>query len=207
MMIKPLFPTPLVVDRPFETEAEVRTLAGTIRSRAAGTDGTTRSNLGGWQSAPDFLDWAGEEGVTLMRRVVALCDRNTLSYADGALSRAAHDWDLTAWANLNRAGHANAAHVHPGAYWSGCFYADDGGIAGRPDLGGAIEFCDPRGPLPMMYAPAMKLGIEGCVTAGLAERFFPTTGDLLLFPSWLRHAVLPYQGDGERISVAFNLGF
>lgn len=207
MKIKPIFPTPLVIERPFDAEEEVRILARTIRRHAAETSGTRHSNLGGWQSAPDFLDWAGDEGVTLMRQVVTICDRNTLTYVNGALVRAEHDWDLSVWANLNRAGHANAAHVHPGAYWSGCFYADDGGIAGKPDLGGAIEFSDPRGPLPLMYAPAMKLGIEGCVTAGLAERFYPSSGDLLIFPSWLRHAVLPYLGDGERISVAFNLGF
>lgn len=207
MNIKPIFPTPLVVDRPFQSEETVRTLARTIRRRAGETAGTTHSNLGGWQSVPDFLNWAGEEGVTLMRHVVAICDRNTLSYTDGALKRTEHDWDLSIWANVNRTGHANVAHLHPGAYWSGCFYADDGGIAGKPDLGGAIEFSDPRGPLPMMYEPTVKMGIEGCVTAGLSERFFPTTGDLLICPSWLSHSVLPYLGSGERISVAFNLGF
>jgi hypothetical protein len=28
---------------------------------------------------------------------------------------------------------------------------------------------------------------------------------MLLWPSWLKHWVHPYQGDGERISVAFNV--
>jgi hypothetical protein len=28
----------------------------------------------------------------------------------------------------------------------------------------------------------------------------------VLFPSWLLHAVRPYRGDRERISVAFNFG-
>ncbi|MDF1793788.1 MAG: TIGR02466 family protein [Thalassobaculaceae bacterium] len=207
MKIKPLFPSPLVIDRPFESDAESGTLAEAIRRRAAGTPSESHSTLGGWQSAPDFLDWAGPQGIALLRHIVAICDRNTLSFADGTLTREPHDWDLTIWANLNRPGHANSVHAHPGAYWSGCFYADDGGIAGKPDLGGAIEFADPRGPMPMMYAPNVKMGIEGCVTAGLAERFFPTTGDLLIFPSWLRHQVTPYLGERERISVAFNLGF
>jgi hypothetical protein len=31
-------------------------------------------------------------------------------------------------------------------------------------------------------------------------------GTLICFPSWLLHAVLPYEkGEGERISVAFNI--
>ena len=38
------------------------------------------------------------------------------------------------------------------------------------------------------------------------EVIFPKSGQLVLFPSWLRHAVRPYRGDRERISVAFNFG-
>ena len=33
----------------------------------------------------------------------------------------------------------------------------------------------------------------------------PTTGMLILFPSWLVHSVTPWQGTGLRISVAINL--
>jgi hypothetical protein len=29
---------------------------------------------------------------------------------------------------------------------------------------------------------------------------------MILFPSWLQHAVRPYQGHAQRISIAFNLG-
>ena len=32
----------------------------------------------------------------------------------------------------------------------------------------------------------------------------PQSGDVVVFPSYLRHAVFPYRGGGERISVAFN---
>ena len=32
----------------------------------------------------------------------------------------------------------------------------------------------------------------------------PQSGDVVVFPSYLRHAVFPYRGSGERISVAFN---
>ena len=33
----------------------------------------------------------------------------------------------------------------------------------------------------------------------------PEPGLMLMFPSWLRHAVHPFMGKGERITVAFNL--
>ena len=32
-------------------------------------------------------------------------------------------------------------------------------------------------------------------------------GELVLFPSWLLHEVLPYEGDDVRITVAFNVRF
>ena len=32
-------------------------------------------------------------------------------------------------------------------------------------------------------------------------------GQLVLFPSWFNHEVLPYRGQGERITVAFNCWF
>ena len=32
-------------------------------------------------------------------------------------------------------------------------------------------------------------------------------GQLVLFPSWVLHDVKPYEGEGERITVAFNCWF
>jgi len=34
-----------------------------------------------------------------------------------------------------------------------------------------------------------------------------TPGQLVLFPSWLLHEVMPYEGDDVRITVAFNARF
>lgn len=205
MRTKLMFATPLIVAEPFDDPGHVAALAEVIRRRAASEPGVRHSNDGGWQSSPDFPGWCGPVGEELLRRVVAVCDRSTLSFGAGGLTRDRLDWQVTAWANLNGYGTGNVAHVHPGAFWSGCFYADDGGIAGGEALGGALEFVDPRGAMPVMYAPTVKFGIEGCVTAGLGERFHPKTGDLVIFPSWLRHSVTRYLGDGTRISVAFNL--
>ena len=32
-------------------------------------------------------------------------------------------------------------------------------------------------------------------------------GQLVLFPSWILHDVKPFEGEGERITVAFNCWF
>lgn len=205
MKTKLMFATPILVSEPFQDAADVAALADIVRARAAAVAGTRHSNDGGWQSPPDFLEWAGPLGDALIGRAIAVCDGVTLSFGSGQLTRDPLAWQVTAWANLNGHGAGNVAHLHPGSFWSGCFYADDGGIAGEETLGGALEFVDPRGPAPVMYAPNVKIGINGCLTAGLGERFHPKTGELVIFPSWLRHSVTRYLGQGTRISVAFNL--
>ncbi|HIC17705.1 TPA: hypothetical protein EYO77_06290, partial [Candidatus Poribacteria bacterium] len=35
----------------------------------------------------------------------------------------------------------------------------------------------------------------------------PVVGDIYLFPNWLEHMVYPFEGKGERRSVAFNVNF
>ncbi|HIN30293.1 TPA: hypothetical protein EYM82_15545 [Candidatus Poribacteria bacterium] len=35
----------------------------------------------------------------------------------------------------------------------------------------------------------------------------PVVGDLYLWPSWLEHMVYPFDGEGERRSIAFNISF
>jgi hypothetical protein len=37
------------------------------------------------------------------------------------------------------------------------------------------------------------------------KRFAPSEGRLLLFPSWFWHQTLPFQANGERISIAFDV--
>jgi uncharacterized protein (TIGR02466 family) len=112
-------------------------------------------------------------------------------------------WIGNMWANVNRSGHGNEYHSHPGSYWSGVYYVDDGGIAADPSLGGELEFLDPRGPVPLMNAPHLRMA--GHLSAGSTERVRPQAGRLVMFPAWVMHQVRPYHGRAERISIAFNL--
>lgn len=203
--IRNLFITPLVqlnLGGQGELIADLRRI---ILDRAAEDPGVRHSNRGGWQSRDDFFDWAGEAGRALYAVIDEATQNITMVYTAAGLERQRMAWKVNAWANINGPGNGNDMHCHPGAFWSGCFYVDDGGIAGREGRGGAIEFYDPRGPLPMAYNPLVKMAIKGCVTAGLGERIFPQSGRMLIFPSWLMHAVQAYEGDAQRISIAFNL--
>jgi uncharacterized protein (TIGR02466 family) len=204
MFIQAMFPTPVVT---FQIDPELVSLAAlreVILAREEMTQGVTRSNIDGWQSPDDFLAWCGPDGTNLVRQFGDAVEKLSATFDGHNLKRGGLNWHVQAWANINRQSHANATHFHPGSYWSGCFYVDDGGIAGAPDLGGALEFTDPRGPLPIMYAPHVKIAIDQCATAGLGERIHPRMGTGILFPSWLSHAVTPYWGNGTRISIALN---
>lgn len=204
MDIKALFATPLIALDLDDGGAIVADLRRAILAREAATLGVARSNDGGWQSADDFERWCGPSGLLAIAAVREAVDRFTVHFDGAALRRARSDWTVQCWANINRSGAANLPHVHPGAFWSAVLYVDDGGIAGRDAAGGAIEFVDPRGAAPLMVAPTLKMALAGCVAAGLGERIYPRTGQVLIFPSWLPHAVTRYTGAGTRISVAMN---
>lgn len=204
MEIRALFPTPLIITEMNDGGALVTALRNTILSEESNNRGTLHSNQGGWQSNHNFQEWAGVAGELFLGGVLGQLMKFTSVFDNGQLRDVALDWKMQVWANVNRTGASNKIHYHPGAFWSGTFYVDDGGIGGQEHLGGAIEFYDPRGGMPMMYAPTVKMKIPECYTAGLSERIYPKTGMLILFPSWLQHSVMAYTGTGTRISIAFN---
>jgi uncharacterized protein (TIGR02466 family) len=177
-------------------------LRETVLAKEGQSPGVHHSNLGGWQSSWDFAEWCGEAGQAVLGAARALATKLT-SDRDGepvTVSR-----KMNAWANVNRAGHGNEFHTHPGAYWSASYYVDDGGIADDPALGGEFEIQDPRGVGPAMYAPHLAFAVPGGQSVGASELIRPEAGMLLLFPSWLSHGVRPYAGSMARISIAMNL--
>lgn len=204
MKIDGLFPTPLISSVLNGSGPLCAGLRQTILAKADVDSGVQHSNNGGWQSEADFPAWSGDIGANLIAAVREVADHFTGVLQGGQLTRSRLEWKINAWANVTRAGASNDFHYHPGAYWSSVFYVDDGGIDGGEELGGALEFADPRGPLPLMHAPEVKMTMSGCTTAGLGERIYPKTGMLVLFPAWLGHRVTAYTGAGTRISIAIN---
>jgi uncharacterized protein (TIGR02466 family) len=204
MEVKSLFSTPLIMTELADGSPLIPSLRASILARREQSDGVSHSNEGGWQSDDDLIVWAGSAGDTLVSGIKAILEQCTGTFDGKLVQKQALEWKIQAWANINQKGNGNALHFHPASYWSGTLYVDDGGIDGREHLGGAIEFKDPRGAAPLMYAPGVKMALDGCLTAGLAERIYPKTGQLIIFPSWLAHCVTPYRGNGTRISIAFN---
>jgi uncharacterized protein (TIGR02466 family) len=197
-----LFPTPVVLTSMPGAEALNVELKQLILARAEQSESVERSNRGGWQSSWDLHEWGGRPVQTLLAYIQALADTITV---DRTGRRHRPIWRINCWANINRSGHGNQFHTHPGAFWSASYYVDDGGIGDDPALGGEFEIQDPRGVAPIMYIPQLTFpGPEGAAL-GESQRISPRSGMIVVFPSWLSHGVLPYRGTRERISIAVNL--
>jgi len=202
IQIEPLFATPVAFAPLPNAEAVNTALRRTILERAETHPSTAHSNLGGWQSSWDLPDWGGEEATFLLSFARQLADKFT---ADRTGKPAPQDWRMNAWANVNRNGHGNEFHTHPGCMWSAVYYVDDGGAAEDPSLGGEFEIQDPRGVAPAMYWPEIVPAVPGGASMGASEMINPVAGTVMMFPSWVSHAVRPYTGAGTRISIAINL--
>ena len=199
--IRSYFATPVVIATlpdAAELNAELKRI---ILERERQDQGVQHSNLGGWQSSWDFEAWGGAPAERLLEAARGLATRLTSDRAGKPVRIA---WKTNAWANVNRRNHGNEFHTHPGAYWSGTYYVDDGGVTEDPALGGEFEIQDPRGVAPIMYAPFLTFSGPDGPALGESQRLTPQAGMFVTFPSWLSHGVRPYRGTRERISIAIN---
>lgn len=109
------------------------------------------------------------------------------------------------WFHVTRRGGYFGLHNHPMASWSGVYCVADGGIGTHPDSG-VLHFANPLMLANMFMDPAnSRLRMPYAPLRGRSYQLQP--GQLVLFPSWVNHEVLPFDGDGERITVAFNCWF
>lgn len=173
-------------------------LEASIRAHKAQQPGIERSNVGGWHSKTDMLDWGGSAAAKLAEMAVRTAKR--LSHFEGR-DPATVEWDVRMWANVSPPGALNMSHSHPGVLWAAVYYV----AVGEEGAGGELYLEDPRFPLPQMTLPGFRvIGVDG-QPQPVEHRIAPKTGDLILFPAWIRHGVRPYLGSGERISIAMNL--
>jgi uncharacterized protein (TIGR02466 family) len=189
MIVKRLFSTPLICDRP---EVDTESLKAAILKQRAETAGLKVSNLGGWHSDYGFFKWGGPQAKILGEKIAKLAGDNTRSAGKPP------KWRVEAWANVNDDGCSNAPHEHPGNYWSAVFFVD----IDPKGIGGELVLHDPRMPALRMHAPQLSMGLND---GEAATKILPKTGDLIIFPAWLSHSVMPWHGGQPRISVAMNL--
>jgi uncharacterized protein (TIGR02466 family) len=171
-------------------------LRESILEHAARSPGTELTNFGGWHSEYGTLEFCGEAGKRLIRHMHEMVEEATARlYAEFGQAARPTSWALSAWANVNQRGDFNQVHTHPGATWSGVYYVDDG----EPDPaaeGTPIQLFDPDPARTNIFFPELS-------ASNILLK--PEPGLMILFPSYVPHAVLPHRGGRPRISVAFNV--
>jgi uncharacterized protein (TIGR02466 family) len=195
--ILPLFSTWIYQSEngPIHLNAGLEQLAQSLM--ADSKNGTRRTNFGGWHYAFDLFELK-EQVVEEFRHQMEQHVQAFLNHFRPEERKKKDKFVLRGWINVNRAGDFNTLHSHPGCFLSATYYVKVPAVM----KGGEIYFRDPRGPAVAMYeTPGIELPWVG---SGIGIPIAPATGKLLLFPSWLEHRVEPFEGAGERISIAFN---
>ncbi len=102
-------------------------------------------------------------------------------------------WRLTVWGVVLRAEGHQVAHIHPGGWVSGVYYAKLPAVVDTAarEHAGWIEFGQP----PLEFHAKAKAEVRAVK---------PEEGLLLLFPSYVYHRTIPYKSEEERVSIAFD---
>lgn len=205
--ITPLFATPLLSFVVEQHERLNRELARLIMERETSQPPHSDPEVIGWSSPHDLsmMEWANPAINELIGCVTHIASQMTELSKTSVPHDQSLEWRVAeVWANVQRNGGSNAAHPHPGSFWSGVYYVDTGDMS-KGSCGGELRLFDPRGCLPRMVAPYLRYKIPALHDAGTSISLTPSTGQCLLFPGWLFHAVNVYSGNVPRISIAFNL--
>lgn len=109
------------------------------------------------------------------------------------------------WYHVTRRGGYFGLHNHPNASWSGVYCVDPGRHDADKKMSGVLTFVNPT----ITNAMHMDAGIARMQLpyAHHMANFSLEGGQLVIFPSWVLHDVKPFEGEGERITVAFNCWF
>ncbi len=191
-----LFSVPLVVvDNALTPSATSAILDWTLNEEKS-SEGLQISNVGGWHSLTDLPARGVEALDTLFSAMTDHIHRIQRALGGGtrAPSSPPPRIGLQAWAVVLRNGGYMRLHDHANAHWSAVFYADAGDP--REPLSGRICFVNPVG------ACRVNPGVQ---IAPTTFDCMPITGQLIVFPGWLRHYVEPYRGTRPRVVISANV--
>jgi hypothetical protein len=110
-----------------------------------------------------------------------------------------------AWFHITRRNGYFGVHNHPMASWSGVYCVSPGEHDADQPGSGRLNFINPHSTSNMYVDPGnvfLRLPYQRA-----SYGFDLVPGQLILFPSGVLHHVMPFYGEGERITVAFNCAF
>ena len=187
-----VFSLPIVQYQTKDTSDMNKELKEVILKKEKDTPTTNKSNHGGWQSEGDFFRWGGSSIEKVYNLFLDLISASTKKL--DFIQTIPMDFHIYGWANVNRKGHSNIAHIHPMSTWSGTYYVDAGDDLDESKCG-LFEAYNPNLSHLTSFFPGLLAG-EYLIK--------PKTGMMNLFPSYVRHGVRTYYGDNPRICIAVN---
>lgn len=196
------FSTPIFAGRLEQASAlNDALLASIYAERSNDPAGTQRSNyraLDGWHSRVTLHKEPG------FAHLVGAIEDQLRAVSEASGYDPAYRLTVTSmWAIINGPGATNQAHIHPKCLWSGVYYVQ------TPAGCGDIEFTDPR-TMALMDPPAFIPNATKKRSRWTKVTYTPEPGKMVVFPSWLYHAVAPNltesTGDAaDRVIVSFNV--
>ncbi|MAT92715.1 MAG: hypothetical protein CME59_08945 [Halioglobus sp.] len=160
-------------------------------SREAPSDDAGRAHVGGWYSRGGFLA-RKEPEVTQLQ---GFFSRSLRKYLAGVVSEEfaqAAKINLHTWVALTQAREYQPPHVHAKSHISGVYYVN---VPDCPQPQGDLEFITPVG--------EQELDFFASISA-TSYKVRPRPGDLVLFPSYLRHYTHPFFEGADRSLVVFT---
>jgi uncharacterized protein (TIGR02466 family) len=109
------------------------------------------------------------------------------------------------WFHVTRRGGFFGLHNHPNASWSGVYCVDPGRSDPGNEGSGLLSFVSPM-LISGMHQDVANAKMKRPYASGVAQLTL-LPGQLVMFPSWVLHDVKPFEGEGERITIAFNCWF
>ena len=200
-MIESIFPTPIYRKAlPSATLEAIRLFVK--NNKLTPTLNAGNSTKGGFQSDEKLLS-SNDPAIHSLKEGIFTCVSEYFPTFFTAQTRQKYegqrlDFDLWGWLTMFGAGGFNTPHIHPRSTISGVFYVQTPEQILKNSNGnfaGWLGFIDPRA------------NSQIWPLAGHVNQYFipPEPGSIVLFPSYLSHFVPPYNGDGQRIAISFNL--
>lgn len=192
-----LFPTPVWIEDGCGIDRE-KLLDFVYLVRREDPEGRYASNDGGWQSH-DFIDEVMKENpLSELRRKIL-----EIAYA------ACDEWGFTEytlrisnlWLNINNKGNSNLLHTHPGCVLSGVYYLKVPACCSGP-FSFIRDFKDQH--MKESWGNANNFETWKDINVNQYD-IQPQDDTMLIFPSWLMHAVSKSASDDDRISISFNI--
>lgn len=170
------------------TEQREKLLNQIIKARQDDKEAIKLSNDGCWRSYAEYTDmeWlysAVKETVQNASEYYFDIDK---VFVDNVVEK---NLKVNYWTNINNPGAANTLHTHNKDSFAAVYYLQATGT-------GAVNFLNPAN-------LTLECSNLSPFTRGVCVE--PRDGDLLVWPGWVPHEVLPNPSDRQRINIAFSI--